>query len=130
MLAEQIVAAAALWCIEKVYAMWHVPHIHFFMMNNFIEFWCSNWLAAIKKIADKIFHTAALMCPHLLNNHTADQCRQINREVLSRSLGDRNIARYDYLAQISMSNQKTLPTQPLLFIRGSARSTGQGKSNK
>ena len=26
MLAEQIVAAAALWCIEKVYAMWHVPY--------------------------------------------------------------------------------------------------------
>ena len=25
LLAEQIVAAAALLCIEKVYAMWHVP---------------------------------------------------------------------------------------------------------
>ena len=35
-----------------------------------------------------------------------------------------------YLAQISMSSKKTLPTQPLLFIRGSTRSTGQGKRNK
>ena len=25
MLAEQILAAAALLCVEKVYAMWHVP---------------------------------------------------------------------------------------------------------
>ena len=29
-----------------------------------------------------------------------------------------------------MSSQKTLPTQPLLFVRGSTRSTGQGKRNK
>ena len=43
---------------------------------------------SLKKVAYKILDTAAL----LLNNHTADQCRQINRiEVLSRSLGDRNM---------------------------------------
>ena len=45
----------------------------------------------------------------LLNNHTADQCRQINREeVLSRSLADRNIARHKRIfpsANSSVLNQ-------------------------
>ena len=36
LLVEQIVAAAALWCIEKVYAMWHVPHKH--TKNKIYEF--------------------------------------------------------------------------------------------
>ena len=31
-------------------------NIHFFMMKNFVEFWCSNWLAAIKQYLDLVYH--------------------------------------------------------------------------
>ena len=49
---------------------------------------------SLKMITDKILSLALKVLSTLLwNNHSADQCRQINREeVLSRSLGDRNIA--------------------------------------
>ena len=40
MLAEKIVAAAALWCIE-VYAMWHVPHLRRDLVK--VSEWCDLW---------------------------------------------------------------------------------------
>ena len=31
-------------------------NIHFFMMKNFVEFWCSNRVAAIKQYLDLVYH--------------------------------------------------------------------------
>ena len=31
-------------------------NIHVFTIKNLIEFWCSNWLAAIKQYLDLVYH--------------------------------------------------------------------------
>ena len=49
-------------------------------------------LCHLRRLWTKFLDVSTNVSTPLLNNHTADQCRQINREeVLSRSLGDRNI---------------------------------------